>query len=139
MSRKRATQAELVARRQEIQELILEAHTKQFIVDRISEKYKTSKRAVQEDIRLIGEMWMQREPQDVQRMRNKYEERLELMFKKAFGMGQFKTALEIQKEIHKINGLYKEKEEVKDKAPEFINIGRKSPLKVVEGADDTEH
>lgn len=139
MSRNRASQAELVARREEIQELILEGHTRNFIVDRMAEKHKTSKRAIQEDIRLIGKMWQERMQETTQKMRNKYEERLELMFKKAFALGQFKTALAIQQEIHKINGLYKEKEDNKDEAPQIINIGRKSALKMVEGADDTEH
>lgn len=139
MSRNRASQAELVARREEIQELILEGHTNTFIVDRMAEKWKTSKRAIQEDIRLIGQQWLEKAQENTQKMRNRYEERLELMFKKAFALGQFKTALAIQQEIHKLNGLYKEKEDNKDNAPQIINIGRKSPLKMVEGSDDTEH
>jgi len=139
MSRKRASQAELVARREEIQELILDGQTRKWIVDKMSEKYKTTPRAIQEDIRIIGEQWMARAPKNTQSMRNKYEDRLELMFKKAFSLGQFKTALAIQQEIHKLNGLYKEKDQTKDTTPEFINIGRKSQLKVVEGSDDTEH
>lgn len=136
MSRNRASQAELVARREEIQELILEGHTQQFIVDRMAEQWKTSKRAIQEDIRLIGKMWQEKVQETTQRMRNRYNERLELMFKKAFGMGQFKTALEIQKEIHKLNGLHSEKEEKKDEAPQIINVGRRSNLKMIEGTKD---
>ena len=136
MSRNRASQAELVARREEIQELILDGNTQHWIVNHMAEKWKTSKRAIQEDIRLIGKLWQERTQEITQQNRSKYNDRLELMFKKAFALGQFKTALAIQQEIHKLNGLYKDKEENKDKTPEFINITKKSQLNLVNGTKD---
>lgn len=136
MSRNRASQAELISRRQEIQGLILEGHTNQFIVDRMADKHKTSKRAIQEDIRAIGKDWSERSPEENQLMRNKYADRLKLLFNLAVSHGHVKIALEVQKEIHKLNGLYAEKEENKDEMPKFIKIGKKNPLKIVDGGNE---
>ena len=137
MPKNRASKAELIKRRQEIQELLIQGHKKSFIVDRVAEQYKTSKRAIQEDIRLIAKEWAEAAPEESAELRNKYGERLEWLFCEAAGKGHIKVALEVQKEINKLNGLYKEKDTETDKMPEFINIGRRSPLKVVNGDDES--
>lgn len=128
---KRSPAAILVKRREEIQQLILEGFTGSHIVDTMSEKWKTTKRAIQEDLRQIGKDWAERAPEQTQKMRNQYADRLEMMFLSAIGKNNLKVALEIQKEIHKLSGLYAEKEKDQDKIPDFIQIGRRSPLKVV--------
>lgn len=138
MSRNRASKAELLKRRQEVQELIIQGHPKSFIVDRLAEQYKTSKRAIQEDMRLVAKDWQDKAPEESQLMRNRYEERLEWLFCEAAGKGHIKVALEVQKEIHKLNGLYKEKNEKEETIPQFINVSKRSDLKVV-GNDPEEH
>lgn len=136
MSRNRANKAELIKRREEVQELILHGHNHQFIVDRLSEQYKTSKRAIQEDIRLIGKQWEEKEPEIRQQKRNMYADRLQLMFSHAFGAGNMKQALEIQKEIHKLDGVYNEAEGNEDNMPKIVNFVKKKPLAVVNSDDD---
>ena len=127
----RATNAELIKRRQEIQQLILKGMTGSEIQERMSIKYKTSKRAIAEDMRNIAKDWQEQKTEDSQLMRNKYADRLELLFCKAVEDNNVKAALDVQKEIHKLNDIYKEAEDEKDKIPEFINVGRRSSLKVV--------
>lgn len=127
----RATNSELIKRRQEIQQLILKGLTSSDIQEQMSVKWKTSSRAIAEDMRNIAKDWQEQKTEDSQLMRNKYAERLELLFNKALEADNVKAALDVQKEIHKLNDIYKDVEEEKDKIPEFINIGRRSPLKVV--------
>lgn len=136
MSRNRASKAELLQRRQKVQEYILHGHNNQFIIDTLSEEFKTSKRAIQEDIRIIGKEWKEKDPDIIQQKRNMYYDRLQLLFNEAFGKGHIKVALEVQKEIHKLDGIYQDEKEDKDTMPKFVNIGRKSPLKVVDGTDE---
>lgn len=137
MPRNRASKAELIKRRQEIQELLIQGHKNSFIVERMAEQYKTSARAIQEDIRLIAKEWAESNPQESQELRNKYAERLEWLFCEAAGKGHVKVALEVQKEINKLNGLYKETDTTEKSMPEFINIGRRSKLKVVDGSNES--
>lgn len=139
MSRKRATQAELIKRREEIQQLILKGVSGVDIQESMSKKWDTSKRAIAEDIRAIAKEWEDKASETTQLMRNKYADRLEMLLNKALEEGHIKTALEVQKEIHKLNGVYKEKETTEDNAPKFINVSkRNSGLKVV-GEDDQKH
>lgn len=128
---KRATQAELIARRQEIQQLILQGVNSVEIVDKMAEKWKTSKRAISEDIRAISREWQETTPQETQAMKNKYMDRLEMLLNRALQNDHIKTALEIQKEINKLNGLYSEKDKDETKVPEMIKVTRRS-LAVVE-------
>jgi hypothetical protein len=123
---KRATQAELIARRQEIQQLILQGVNSQDIVDQMVKKWETSKRAISEDIRAIHKEWQETAPQETQEAKNKYLDRLEMLFNKALDAEQFKTALDVQKEINKIQGLYSEKENDENKVPEFVKVTRRN-------------
>lgn len=132
----RATQAELIKRREEIQQLILKGIRGSEIQETMSEKWKTSKRAIAEDMRTIAKDWQEKAIEDNQLMRNKYSDRLELMLQQALQDNNLKIALEVQKEIHKLNSMYKDKETKEDKIPEFINIGRRSQLKVVPESDN---
>ena len=136
MSRKRATQAELIKRREEIQELILKGTSSTKIQELMSEKWDTSKRAISEDLKAIAKDWESKTTETSQLMRNKYADRLEMLFNRALQEGHIKTALEIQKEVHKLNALYAEKDVDSEKLPEFINIAKKGELKVV--GDDNE-
>jgi len=139
MSRKRATQAELIKRREEIQQLILKGVSSIDIQEGMSKKWETSKRAIAEDIRAIGKEWEEKAAETTTLMRNKFADRLEMLLNKALAEGHIKTALEVQKEIHKLNGVYKEKETTEEVTPKFINISkRNAPLKVV-GEDDEGH
>lgn len=134
MSRNRAGRAELIKRREEIQHLILNGHNTSEIVDMMSEKWKTTKRAIQEDLLKISKAWQERAPEETLKMRNKYADRLELMYNEAMTKGNLKIALEIQKEIHKLNSVYHEKETVNEsEMPKFINISKRNSLKVVGG------
>lgn len=132
MSRKRATQAELIKRREEIQQLIISGVNSGVIVKDMAKKWDTSPRAISEDIRNIKKQWELTAAENTQLMKNKYDERLEMLFNKALSEGQYKTALEIQKEISKLNGLYKEKEEEANKTPKLIRVKRRSTESVVE-------
>jgi hypothetical protein len=123
---KRATQAELIARRKEIQELILSGSNSVDIVDNMAKKWKTSKRAIAEDMRLIYKEWRETTPQETNQAKNKYVDRLEMLFNKALGENQIKTALEIQKEINKLHGLYNEKEKETQEVPRMIRVKKRS-------------
>lgn len=136
MSQNRASKASLIERRQQVQELILHGHNNQFIVDRLSEEFKTSKRAIQEDIRIIGKAWQEKEPEIRQQKRNMYADRLQLLFSEAFGKGNIKIALEIQKEIHKLDGIYIDDKESESTMPQFVEMGIRQPLKVVDASDE---
>jgi len=131
---KRATNAELVARRQEIQQLILKGVNSQDIVDEMVKKWETSKRAISEDIRAIHKEWQETAPAQTQENRNKYKDRLEMLFNKSLESGMLKTALDVQKEINKLDGLYAEKEKDEDTSPEFVKVTRRN-LSVV-GEDE---
>lgn len=123
---KRATQAELITRRQEIQQLILQGTNSSDIVENMSVKWKTSKRAISEDIRAINKEWQETVPEDTQTNKNKYMDRLEMLLNKALANDHIKTALEIQKEINKLSGLYNEKEKDENQIPEMIKVSRRS-------------
>ena len=49
-----------------------------------------------------------------------------MLFNKALDAEQFKTALDVQKEINKIHGLYSEKESDENKVPEFVKVTRRN-------------
>lgn len=138
MSKKRATQAELIKRREEIQQLILKGVSGSDIQEQMSIKWETSKRAIADDMRSIAKEWEDKATETTQLMRNKYADRLEMLLNKALQEGHIKTALEVQKEIHKLNGMYKEKEAAEDKAPQFIKVSKRS-LKVVGEEDEQKH
>jgi len=130
-TRNRASRAQLIARREQIQRLILQGHTYNQIVEIAEKEFKTSKRAIQEDLTLIGKEWAARAPEKMLTMRNKYADRLELLFYEAIGKGQVKAALAVQQEIHKLNGIYSVADEKKSELPTIINVGVKSKLKIV--------
>jgi len=133
MPRNRANKAELIKRREEIQQLIVQGLTNYDILEAMSIKWKTSKRAIQDDISTIAKEWQKREPEETALMRNKYADRLEYMFNEAMSKGHVKVALEVQKEIHKLNGMYVGEKEDANTMPEIINISKKPKLRAVEG------
>lgn len=126
----RASKIELIKRRQEVQQLIVQGTRYTDICDILSKKYETSRGSIENDIKLVYKEWQDKAEKPTQLLRNKNKERLEFLLNSAILKEQYKTALEIQKEINKIDGLYKEKEQ-EEKAPEIIRIGRRSDLKVV--------
>ncbi len=130
--RNRASKAQLLLRREEVQKLILQGHTSSEIVEMAEPHFKTSKRAIQEDLRLIGKEWAARAPEKILTMRNKYQDRLELLFNEAISRGRVKEALAVQQEIHKLNNVYQQKEKEEETGPKFINVGRKGQLKIVD-------
>ena len=133
MQRNRASKAQLIKRREEIQRLILQGHTSIEIVNMAEKEFRTTKRAIQEDLRLIGKEWAARAPEKMLTMRNKYADRLELLFYEAIGKGHVKVALAVQQEIHKLNGVYIQKDaDNADNMPQFVNISKRSKLKVVD-------
>jgi hypothetical protein len=105
---RRSSKAELVKRREEVQDYLLKGYNHSEIQEILYIKYKTSKRAIADDIRDIATAWKEQEDASRIENRNKFLARLELMFNKALADGHMKNALEIQKEIHKLNGLYNE-------------------------------
>lgn len=137
MARNRASQAELQKRRLDIQKMILQGTPTITIVEEMAKQYKTSKRAIQEDMRLIAKEWQERADEETRVMKNRYLERLELLFHEAISKGQVKIALEVQKEIHKFTGHYNDKEETEVEMPKFINVAvRPSSLKII-GNDES--
>lgn len=127
----RATQAELIQRRKEIQELILQGVNSVDIQESMSVKWKTSKRAISDDIRQISKDWQETEKEESHLMKTKYMARLEMLLNRALANDHIKTALDIQKEIHKLNGLYEGAEKDENSMPKFIRVGKRSDLKVV--------
>lgn len=130
---KKSTKAQLIKRREEIRDLILAGVKKDDIVNQMSEKWQTSRRAIFDDIRLIAKTWEEAEPEKAKTSKNKYLERLEMLLQKAIAAESLKVALEIQKEINKISGLYTEKEENQEEAPKIIRVSKKPKLKAVDG------
>lgn len=126
----KSSKAQVTKRREEVQKMIVSGAHYQTICKEMAEKWETSKRAIQDDIRLVNKEWQEAAEESKQLLRNKNKERLELLFHSAILKEQYKAALEIQKEINKLDGLYKEVE-TEEKQPEIIKIGRKSDLKVV--------
>ena len=136
MRAKKASKAELIKRREEIRRLILQGTEKTSIIEEMAKKHDTSTRAIREDIRIIGKKWESAEPELVKKSKNKYLERLEMLLHKALQEDKLKVALDIQKEINKISGLYQEKEkDAEEVRPTIIKVGKKPTLKAVENGD----
>jgi hypothetical protein len=129
MARK-STKGELIMRREFVQDLMLKGHTQTEISTIVSEKYGIKKRVVLEDIREVTKSWASKAEESRPLMKNKFLDRLELMFATALTAGNIKSALEIQKEINKISGLYQETQS-ETQAPQFITIKPRESLSVV--------
>lgn len=121
---KRASKAELVKRREEVSDMILEGVKKSTICDVLSVKWKTSKRAISEDIRELGAQWKEAEEGNRNENKNKNLARLEMLFNMALDKGQIKTALEIQKDINKLQSLY-EIVHAENETPKFITLKKR--------------
>lgn len=120
MARK-STKSELIMRREFVQDLMLKGHMQSEICSIVSEKYSIKKRVVLEDIREISKAWASKADESKPLIRNKFLDRLEQMFQTAFSAGNLKNALEIQKEINKISGLYQESQ-AEQQPPQFITV-----------------
>lgn len=127
----RSNKIELIKRRQHVQKLLVQGVRYTDICESLAKEYKVSKRSIREDIKIVYKEWEDKAEEPTQLLRNKNKERLEFLLNSALMKEQYKTALEIQKEINKLDGLYKEKEEKEEKGPQIIRYGRKSELKVV--------
>jgi hypothetical protein len=134
----RSTNAELLRRRQRIQELIIQGRPAHEIVEMGAMQFKTSERVIRDDMRFIAKEWQEKATEDMQLMRNKYNDRLEMLFNLALAAKDTKTALAIQKEISSLNGLYKENDgSDENKVPDFVTIEKRSALKVVGGDSES--
>jgi predicted DNA-binding protein YlxM (UPF0122 family) len=127
---RKSTKAELIKRREEVQDLILAGYMPSDISSIISEKYGVKKRVVSDDIKEVGKAWEAKADESKQLSRNKFLDRLEHMFQVALANGNIKNALEIQKEINKISGLYQEVKS-ENTTPQFITLKAREPLSVV--------
>lgn len=136
---KRATQAELSARRKEIQELILQGVSSADIVEQMVTKWQTSNRAIREDMRYINAVWQETQPEEIQKNKNKNLERLEMLFNKALDKDQFKTALDIQREINKLQGLYNESDASEKELPKMIRVSKRQPVKIEDNGTERQH
>lgn len=137
MARK-STKGELIMRREFVQDLMLKGHTSTEITAIVSEKYQIKKRVVLEDIREVSKAWASKNEESRPLLRNKFLDRLELLFQTAVSEGNIKNALEIQKEINKITGLYQETKQ-EQTPPQFITLtARDSGLSVVPKASNDE-
>jgi hypothetical protein len=138
----RATNAELAARRKEIQELIIRGVNSRDIKDQMAAKYNTSRRAIAEDLRVIAKEWESVGEESRVLNRNKALDRLQMLYNMALEKEKIGDSLNILKEIHKLEGLYEEKEKEENKIPDFVKIGVVAPLKKVAGDDseqDSQH
>lgn len=120
MARK-STKGELIMRREFVQDLMLKGHSPQEICSIVSEKYAIKKRVVTEDMQQVAKSWAVRAEESRPLTRNKYLDRLELIFNTALAAGNLKQALETQKEINKISGLYQETKAA-ETPPQFITL-----------------
>lgn len=137
MARK-STKGELIMRREFVQDLMLKGHTQTEICTIVSEKYTIKKRVVLEDIREVTKSWALKADESKPLVRNKFLDRLELLFATALNAGNIKSALEIQKEINKISGLYQESK-AESTPPQFITLkARDGGLSVVPKASNDE-
>jgi hypothetical protein len=133
----RATNAELKARRKEIQELIVRGVSAKEIKDSMSAKWNTSHRAIADDIRAINKEWEEMGEENRALNRNIAIERLSNLLLQS---EKVNDALNVLKELHKIQGLYEEKEKEENKIPDFIKIGVVKPASGDEDSEqDTEH
>lgn len=136
MARK-STKGELIMRREFVMDLMLKGHTPTEISTITSEKYQIKKRVVTEDMREVAKSWANRAEESKPLTRNKYLDRLEMMLQTALNDGNLKTALEIQKEINKVSGLYHEAK-ADTVPPQFITIKPREALAVVPKASSDE-
>lgn len=134
--RNRATTAELTQRRKEIQDLIIRGVRNIEIQEKMSAKWNTSKRAIYEDIRAIGKEWEAQGEQNRVMNRNKAIDRLQDLYQMALANEKVNDALNILRELHKIEGLHDHKEKEENKIPEFVKIGVVKPLKAA-GDDES--
>lgn len=136
MARK-STKGELIMRREFVQDLMVKGHTQTEITTIVSEKYGIKKRVVLEDIREVTKAWASKSEESKPLVRNKFLDRLEHMFNVALNAGNIKNALEIQKEINKISGLYQEVK-ADNQPPQFITLKPRDGLSVVPKASNDE-
>lgn len=132
----RSTYAELQARRKEIQDLILRGVRAVDIKESMAAKYNTSARAIAEDLRAIYKEWEDQAEETRVLNRNKAIDRLQLLYTMALENNKVNDALNILKEIHKLEGLHENKEKEETKIPEFVQIGVKKPKLKAVGDDD---
>jgi len=122
-----------------IQKFVLKGYSTPSIVAEIGPKWNISESTCRQYIKDAKDEWYKETfPKELAKTKKRYGHRLELLLNEAWEAKQFKTVLEIQKEINKIDGLYDETKP-KKKMPDTIIIreGQPPPLKAV-GKDDNE-
>lgn len=118
------TKAQITRRREEVQMLLIDGWSARRIREELSKKHRCSPRSIAEDIRLINKEWEAAADVNKKQARNKYLDRLEHMFETALSSDNLKQALDIQKEINRLSGLYNN-DEAAQELPKFISIKSK--------------
>ncbi len=132
MSKTRSTKAEIIVRREEIQQLIIKGYKNTEIRRNMADKYNTTERVIADDMRDIATEWQEKDADTKHFLRNKYIDRLEYMYNLAMENSKLRDALDIQKEINRVQNVYAEDVTAKEK-PKFISLSKKN-LKAV-GSD----
>lgn len=132
MSKTRSTKAEIIKRREEIQQLIIKGYKNTEIQRNMAEKWNTTERVIADDMRDIAKDWQEKDVDTKHFLRNKYIDRLEFMYNLAMENSKLRDALDIQKEINRVQNVYAEDVKAEEK-PKFISLSKKN-LKAV-GSD----
>lgn len=117
LSRTRVTKREKMSRDLEIQKRLIEGWTQAEIVRRYSELWSCSDVNVRKYVKAVVDGWRDSLLEERHTLRNKFLDRLETLFRDCYAAGNYKTALDVQKEIHRICGLHDEQREDGSLAP----------------------
>jgi hypothetical protein len=139
--RNRVTHRQKLVRDIEIQKRMIEGWSTAEIVKVYSDKWNCTDVNVRKYIGRVKEHWRDMIQEQLPTLRNKYMERLEMMFRECYDAGNYKTALDVQKEIHRICGLHDEKREDGSLAPVITISPRRAAaneytLTAIEGSTD---
>jgi hypothetical protein len=111
--KKRATKTEQERRLDDIEELLLKGHKESEVVKMLSLRWNCGAANVRKYIRDLKQTWEKLETAPRAQLKVKYTRRLEELFKEALVGKSLKIALEIQKEINRIEGMYEPSKENK--------------------------
>lgn len=117
-----------------IEELMFLGHTKEEVVRVVAAEFGVAETTVVAHMNRVIDQWGKQRREKIPASRHKYLSRLEMMFRDAWAKGNMKVALDVQKEINRLAGLYDE--EKKDVAKIEAIVIREESQKDVIGQDD---
>jgi hypothetical protein len=118
----RATKKEKYMRTVEVMNLMLKGWREPEIVEHLQRKWSIKSEVnIRRYIQAAFKEWVRNEAKNNSALREKYLDRLEMLFRSAVEKEHIKIALEVQKEINELSGMYIETKDERN-APEIITI-----------------